>query len=233
MPTLLAPDTKDVSHTGHRQRLRERFLASKKGTLPDYELLEMLLFSSSPRKDVKPLAKQLIKHFGSFSRVITAEPHDLLAIDGINDAALASFRMVQESLERVLKEEVEERPILQSWKSLLDYCRASMGHLKREQFRILYLDKKNMLIADDLQEAGTVDQTPVYPREILRRALALEASAMILVHNHPSGNVEPSQADITITRDIIEAAKHLRVAVHDHVIVSATRYYSFKANGLM
>ncbi|MCD6034986.1 MAG: hypothetical protein K0R63_727 [Rickettsiales bacterium] len=223
----------EASHVGHRQRLRERFLGSKKGTLPDYELLEMLLFSSSARRDVKPLAKNLIAHFGGFSRVITASSEDLLAIEGVNEATLASFRMVQEAVERILKTEAIERPILQSWKSLLDYCRASMGYLKREQFRVIYLDKKNMVIADELQEAGTVDQTPVYPREIIKRALSLEASALILVHNHPSGNVQPSQADIDITKQIVEAASHLRVTVHDHVIVSATHHYSFKSHGLI
>lgn len=225
--------TKTPHYHGHRERLRKRLLDSKKGTLPDYEILEVLLFAASPRGDVKPLAKSLISHFGSLGRVLTAEPHELEGIKGVNESAMATLRAVREGAERLLKEEVVEQPILQSWKALLDYCRASMGHNKTEQFRILFLNRKNMVIADDLQEAGTVDQTPVYPREIVKRALHLEASAVILVHNHPSGDTTPSRADIELTKEIMNALKVVGISVHDHVIISKQSHYSFKSNGVI
>jgi DNA repair protein RadC len=220
-------------HTGHRQRLRERFITSKKGGLPDYEIMEILLFATHPRGDVKPLAKELIAKFGSFAKVINASPEELLTIKGINESAIAQLRVVQEAAERLLKDDIIDKPILQSWKALLDYCRASMGHLKNEQFRILFLNRKNMLMADDLQEAGTVDQTPVYPREVVKRALYLEASAVILVHNHPSGDTTPSKADISMTKQIQQALAPIGVILHDHVIVSSKGHYSFKSNGLV
>lgn len=219
--------------TGHRSRLRERFLKSKKGVVPDYEILEILLFASHPRGDVKPLAKDLISHFGNLSKVINATEDELLACKGVNISAVAQFRVVQEASERLLKHEVIAKPILQSWKALIDYCRASMGHLNKEQFRILYLNRKNTLIADDLQEAGTVDQTPVYPREIVKRALQLEASAIIMVHNHPSGDVKPSRTDISVTKQIMAALKAVEILLHDHLIVSSKDSYSFKSNGVI
>lgn len=218
---------------GHRSRLRQRLLDSKKGTLPDYEILEILLFAASPRADVKPLAKSLIDEFGSLGRVITAERAALEKIKGVNESAIASLRTVQEAAERLLKEEVKEKPILQSWKALLDYCRASMAYNKTEQFRILFLNRKNMLIADDLQEVGTVDQTPAYPREIVKRALQLDASAVILIHNHPSGDATPSRADVLLTQQIAEALKVVNIALHDHVIVSTGEHYSFKSYGVL
>lgn len=220
-------------HTGHRQRLRQRFMASTKGSLPDYEILEIILFASHPRGDVKPLAKELIKKFGSLAKVFNAAPEDLLTVKGVSEAAIAQFRAIQEASERLLREEVAEQPVLQSWKALLDYCRASMGHLKKEQFRILFLDRKNMLIADDLQEAGTVDQTPVYPREVVKRALQLEASSIILVHNHPSGDTKPSKADIAVTRQIEQALETVGIVLHDHLIVSAASHFSFKTNRII
>lgn len=220
-------------HTGHRKRLRERFLVSKKGGLPDYEILEILLFSSHPRGDVKPLAKELIAKFGSLAKAINADTSELNKIKGINEQALAQFRAVQEASERLIKEEVIAKPILQSWKALLDYCRASMGHLTKEQFRILFLNKKNMVIADDLQEAGTVDQTPVYPREVVKRAVQLDASAVILVHNHPSGDTTPSKADVVITKQIETALKAVGISLHDHLIISSADHYSFKTNRII
>ncbi len=218
---------------GHRERLRTRLLDSKKGTLPDYEILEILLFVAKPRGDVKPLAKELIAHFKTLGRVLTATPAQLREIKGVNEAVIASLRTVQEAAERLLKEEVKEQPILQSWKALLDYCRASMGYNKTEQFRILFLDRKNMLIADDLQEVGTVDQTPAYPREIVKRALQLDASAVILVHNHPSGDTTPSRADIVLTKQIADALKIVSVILHDHIIISTSEHYSFKSYGVI
>ncbi|MCE3231947.1 MAG: hypothetical protein K0R98_204 [Rickettsiaceae bacterium] len=227
------PENTAVHYTGHRQRLRERFLAGKKGSLPDYEVLEILLFSSHPRGDVKPLAKDLIARFGSLPKVLNAHPSELLTIKGMNESAVAQLRAVQEAAERLLKEDVIEKPVLQSWKALLDYCRASMGHLNGEQFRILFLNRKNMLISDELQETGTVDQTPVYPREVVKRALQLEASSIIMVHNHPSGDTAPSKADIVLTKQIQQAAATIGVILHDHLIVSSKGHYSFKTNGII
>lgn len=220
-------------HTGHRKRLRERFLKSAKGVLPDYELLEILLFASHPRGDVKPIAKELIKRFGNIAKVLNASPADLIQVKGMNESSIAQLRVVQESAERLIKEEISNQPILQSWKALLDYCRASMGHLKNEQFRILFLNKKNMLIADDLQEAGTVDQTPVYPREVVKRALQLEASAIILVHNHPSGDTTPSKSDVTMTKQVETAINAVGITLHDHLIISSKDHYSFKTNQII
>lgn len=218
---------------GHRARLRERFLGAKPGSLPDYEILEMLLFSAMPRADVKPLAKALLAEFGSFARVISAAPEELKKIPGTGDAVVAALKVTQDAALRLLLDEVKEKPVLQSWKALLNYCRASMGYNKTEQFRIFFLDRKNQLLADELQQQGTVDHTPVYPREVVKRALELGASAIILVHNHPSGDPTPSRADIDMTKKIIEAAAPLSVAVHDHLIIGATEHYSFKSHGLI
>lgn len=220
-------------HLGHRKRLRTRFLTTPKGTLPDYEILEILLFTSHPRGDVKPLAKTLIERFGSLARVLNASETELLDMRGMNASGVAQIRVVQEAAERLLKEDLTTSPVLQSWKSLLDYCRASMGHLKVEQFRILFLDKKNRLIADELQATGTVDQTPVYPREVVKRALQLEASYLIMIHNHPSGDITPSKADIQVTKQIVAALETVNISLHDHVIVSARDHYSFKTNRII
>ena len=220
-------------HTGHRQGLRERFIKSKKGTLPDYEILEILLFAASPRFDMKPLAKTLIANFGSLARVVSTPAEELLKVKGVNESAIAQLKAVQEAAERLLKQDMVEKPLLQSWKALLDYCRASMGNLKQEQFRMLFLNNKNMLISDELQEVGTVDQTPVYPREIVKRALDLGASAIIMVHNHPSGDTTPSKADIMITKQINKAVDSVGISLHDHLIVSHTGHYSFKSHGII
>ncbi len=232
---MQATETKpqEPHYTGHRQRLRERFLQTPKGSFPDYELLELMLFAASPRSDVKPMAKQLLLRFGNLSGVITANHDELREIKGMNDAAIAQLKAVQDMAERLIKQDIQDKPILQSWKALLDYCRASMGHLKKEQFRMLFLDKKHVVIADELQEYGTVDQTPVYPREVVKRALQLEASAIILVHNHPSGDTRPSSADIQITKQIMQAAESVGITLHDHVIISSKGHYSFKAHGVM
>lgn len=220
-------------YMGHRKRLRARLIASPKGTLPDYEILEILLFAASPRGDVKPLAKDLLKKFGNIANVINADENALMHFKGMSDAAIAQFRVVQETIERMFKCEVEEKTVLQSWKALLDYCRASMGHLKKEQFRLLFLDKKNVLLSDELQDAGTIDQTPIYPREIVKRALQLEASAVIMVHNHPSGDTIPSKADIEVTKKVIEALGSVNIKLHDHLIVSRSSHYSFRAHAII
>lgn len=220
-------------HMGHRKRLRARLLKGKGESLPEYEVLEMLLFAAYSRRDTKPLAKTLLAEFGSLARVISATPEELQRVDGVGEAAIAAIKIVQEAALRLLQHEVKEVPVLQSWKSLLDYCRASMGYNKTEQFRIFFLDKKNKLIADELQQEGTVDHTPVYPREVVKRALDLGASALILVHNHPSGDPTPSKADIQMTQKIMQAAAPLGVVIHDHLIIGAKEHYSFASNGLL
>ncbi len=217
---------------GHRKRLRERFLNEPKA-VADYELLEIILFSASARSDVKPLAKELIAKFGTLAKVLTADGVDLAKVEGINEAAITAIKTVQEASSRLLLSEAKAKPVLNSWVKLLDYCRAEMGHLKNEQFRILFLNSKNMLIADEVQQEGTINHTLAYPREIVKRALELAASSIILCHNHPSGDPTPSRADIDLTHQIIAAGKPLEIKIHDHLIISETEHYSFKSNGLI
>jgi DNA repair protein RadC len=218
---------------GHRKRLRERFLAAGPDALADYELLELLLFLANPRSDVKPLAKRLIERFGSFADTIAAEPIELRQVDGIGDTALVALKSAEASAHRLLRQRVMGKSVIGSWQQLVDYCRASMANAKTEQFRILFLDRKNQLIADELQQRGTVDHTPVYPREVVKRALELGASALIMVHNHPSGDTTPSRADIDMTREVAKAAATLGLSLYDHVIVGKSGATSFKSSGLM
>lgn len=223
---------KEKHYHGHRGRLRERFLGNPK-SLPDYEILELLLFPASPRKDMKPLAKELIGKFGSFAKVIKATDTELLSVKGVSDAALAAIRSVEEAASRLLLSEVQEKAILNNWIKLLEYCRSEMGFLKKEQFRILFLNSKNMLIKDEVQQEGTINHTMAYPREIVKRALELSASSIILLHNHPSGDPSPSQADIDLTDQIIAAAKPLGVKVHDHLIITEGEHFSFRSSQLI
>src|ERR1700759_5511013 len=204
---------------GHRERLRERFYSAGPDALSDYELLEMALFPALPRRDTKPLAKALLKKFGSFAEVIHAPEARLREVDGIGDASIHQIKLMAAAATRIAKGELQQRKALSSWSDVLDYCRTSMAFADREQFRILFLDKRNQLIADEVQQVGTVDHTPVYPREVAKRALELSATAVILVHNHPSGDPSPSQADIQMTRAIIDIATPLGISVHDHIIV--------------
>ncbi len=220
-------------YIGHRKRLRERFLKSGAEALADYELLELLLCIAIPRRDVKPLAKSLIDQFGSFAEVITAEPARLKEVKGLGEGAITALKIAQASALRLAREQVTGKPVLSSWQTLLSYCRSAMAYNKTEQFRILFLDRKNVLIVDEVQQQGTVDHTPVYPREVIKRALELGASAIILTHNHPSGDPAPSRDDIAMTREIVEAGKRLGVTVHDHVIVGKKGHASFKAMGLL
>ena len=201
--------------------------------LPDYELLELVLAQAIPRGDVKPLAKLLLGKFGGFTEVIAAEPARLEEIKGVGPAVVAQFKVVQEAAKRMARGKVLNRPVLGSWDALIDYCSIAMAHNPIEQVRVLYLDKKNVLIADEMQQKGTIDHTPVYPREVVKRALELGATAMILVHNHPSGNPQPSKADIEMTRQIVTAAKNLGIIVHDHVVIGKGQYASFKSLGLL
>jgi len=223
----------DSHHLGHRQRLRERFLNGGEQSVADYELIELILFAAKPRGDIKPLAKELIKEFKSFYGVMTASPADLKKVKGMGDAAVASLKVIQTASLKLLRENAKQRPVMGSWKQVIDYCQAAMGHLKQEQFRLLFLDRHNKLIADEVQQTGTVDHTPVYPREVVKRALELGASALILVHNHPSGDTTPSRADINVTKDIQEATKKLDIAVHDHIIIGIDSHTSFKSRGLL
>jgi DNA repair protein RadC len=226
---LPAPDLR----AGHRQRLKERFTSGGPEALPDYELLELVLFGAIPRRDTKELAKRLLERFGSFAEVINAPPERLREIKGVGDAAVTQLKLVRAAALRLMRDSIMQRPVLGSWASVLEYCRAAMGFEAREQFRILFLDKKNRLVADEVQQQGTVDHTPVYIREVVKRALELSASAIILVHNHPSGDPTPSRADIDMTRQIIDAAKPLGIAVHDHIIVGRQGHASLKGLRLM
>ena len=220
-------------YLGHRQRLRERLLSIGGEQMQDYELLELVLTLAIPRRDVKPLAKALIDHFGSFAGVIAADRSALENVKGMGEGAVAALKVIEAAAIRLAREEISDKPLIGSWNRLLDYCRTSMGRAQTEQFRVLFLDRKNRLIKDEVQQTGTVDHTPVYPREIMKRALELGASALILVHNHPSGDPTPSRADIEITKDVQKAAQALGVQVHDHLIIGRSGHTSFKSQGLL
>ena len=217
----------------HRQRLRSRFTEGGAAAMPDYELLELVLFRALPRQDVKPLARLLLDTFGDFNRVVTAEPARLTAVKGVGAAVVVELKVVEAAAQRMARARVMHRPVLSSWDALLDYCHTAMAHRETEQFRILFLDRKNVLIADEEQAKGTVDHVPVYPREVVKRALELNASALILVHNHPSGDPTPSDADVSMTIQIQDAARVLGLVLHDHLIVGKSRELSFRAQGYL
>ncbi len=213
----------------HRRRLRARFLAAGSEALSDYEMLELILFRAIARRDVKPLAKELLARFGSFAEVISAPRARLHEVNGLGDAAIAELKIVQAAASRLARGEIRQRRALSSWTAVLDYCRTAMAFADKEQFRILFLDKRNRLIADEQHQTGTVNHTPVYPREVVKRALELSATAVILVHNHPSGDPTPSRANVEMTRAIVEVARPLGIAVHDHIIVGKDGHASLKA----
>jgi DNA repair protein RadC len=224
----------EVKHYhGHRERLRTRLREAGPAALADYELLELILFRAIPQKDVKPLAKALLARFGSFPDAIAAEPQRLAEIKGMGPGAITEFKIVEAAAQRFARGAVKKRLPMGSWSEVVDYCRTSMAFENREIFRILFLDKKNGLIADEVQAAGTVDHTPVYPREVVRRALELAATAIVLVHNHPSGDPTPSTQDVKMTLDIIGMAKPLGVTVHDHIIVGRDGHASLKGMRLI
>ena len=225
--------SEDTGPAGHRMRLRERFLKGGADAMPDYELLEMTLFAVIPRRDTKPLAKALLLRFGSFAEVIAAPRARLMEVKGVGEAVVHHLKIIEAAAQRLAKTRVIGRPALSSWTALLDYCTTTMARSAQEEFRILFLDRKNVLIADEIQSKGTVDHTPVYPREIVKRALELSASAIILVHNHPSGDPTPSRADIAMTRDVANAARALGIAVHDHLVIGRNGNASFKSLGLL
>ena len=214
---------------GHRERLRARFREAGEAALSDYELLELVLFRAIPQRDVKPLAKELIAKFGSFAEAIAAPAARLKEVKGLGEAAVIELKIVQAAANRLTRGRLRKQPALSSWSSVLDYCRTSMAFADKEHFRVLFLDKRNQLIADEVQQTGTVDHTPVYPREVVKRALELSATAVILVHNHPSGDPTPSHADIQMTQSIVDVARPLGIAVHDHIVVGKDGHASFKA----
>ncbi len=225
-------EQKKPHYAGHRDRLRERFVEAP-DSLPDYELLELLLFMAIPRKDVKPIAKRLAARFKNINGVLNASLRDLEGVDGINRNTAIALRTVRSVGLRLLQQEIMGRPVLNTWQRLVDYCQAAMANENNEHFRLLFLNKKNEIIADEVQQSGTVDHTPAYPREIVKRALELGATALILVHNHPSGDPNPSEADIQMTKAIIVAAQTFDIVIHDHLIVSRNGTVSFKTLGLM
>ena len=228
-PPKGGPGADDPLHAGHRDRLRARFNLAGEAGVADYELLELILFRAIPRRDVKPLAKTMMARFGSFAETIAARPERLREIPGLGEAAITDLKIVEAAARRLTRGAVRVRPTLGSWAEVLDYCRAAMAFNEQEEFRILFLDKRNMLIGDEVQGRGTVDHTPVYPREVVRRALELGATALVLVHNHPSGDPTPSTADIRITHEIIAIAKPMGIAIHDHLIVGRHGHSSLKA----
>jgi DNA repair protein RadC len=220
-------------HLGHRGRLRARFLQGGPDALPDYELLELVLYAAYARGDTKPLAKRLIARFGGFAQALAAPPEELRKVKGVGDAAVVALKTVQAAAARMTLREIGDRPVLSAWHKVIDYCHAQMAREQTEQFRLLFLDRKNQLIADEVQQKGTIDHAPVYPREVIKRALDLGAAAIILAHNHPSGDPTPSQADIAMTKEIVKAGKILGVAVHDHLVIGRRGHFSFRAEGLM
>ena len=217
----------------HRRRLRTRFMAGGATAMPDYELLELVLFRAIPRQDVKPLARLLLDTFGDFNRVVSAAPTRLCMVKGVGDAVVQELKIVEAAAQRLMRARVINRPVLSSWDALVDYCHTAMAHRETEQFRILYLDRKNVLVADEEQAKGTVDHVPVYPREVVKRALELNASALILVHNHPSGDPTPSEADISMTCQVQDACQALGITLHDHLIIGKSRELSFRSQGYL
>lgn len=215
----------------HRKRLRERFIDGGAGAMPDYELLELVLFRAIPRQDVKPLARRLLDAFGDFNRVLSAPADRIAAVDGAGPAVVQELKIVEAAAHRMARARVMQRPIISSWDAVLDYCHTAMAHRETECFRVLYLDRKNVLIADEEQARGTVDHVPVYPREVVKRALILNASALILVHNHPSGDPTPSDSDVAMTAQIEAAAKAVGLALHDHLIIGKSTELSFRSAG--
>jgi DNA repair protein RadC len=228
-PIAALPGLDEAPHYhGHRERLRERFRGAGADALSDYELMEMVLFRALPRRDVKPLAKALIGKFGSFAEAVHAPEMRLREVAGLGESTIIEIKLIAAAASRVARGQLKPRTVLSSWATVIDYCRTAMAFADKEQFRILFLDKRNQLISDEVQQVGTVDHTPVYPREVVKRALELSATAIIMVHNHPSGDPTPSQADVQMTRSVIDVAKPLGISVHDHIIVGKNGHASLK-----
>jgi len=218
---------------GHRARLRDRFLNGGAQAIHDYELLELMLFSANPRGDVKPLAKELLRRFKSFGGVINASPLELLQVKDLGKSGIAMLKAVQLAAQLLLKEGFQEKPLLDSWHHVVDYCKITMGHLKIEQLRLLFLDHHHQLLADEVHQQGTINHTPVYIREVIKRALELGAAGLVVVHNHPTGDPTPSQDDIDVTKEMHEAALRLGIIVHDHIIIGQNKHTSFRLQGML
>lgn len=238
LPLFGVPDGKPARKppsylADHRKRLRARFVTGGAAAVPDYELLELVLFRAIPRQDVKPLARHLLETFGDFNGVISAQPDRLLDVSGVGQSVVTELKIVEAAAHRLARSQVMHRAIVSSWDALLDYCHTAMAHRDTEQFRVLFLDRKNVLIADEELAKGTVDHVPVYPREVVKRALELNASALIVVHNHPSGDPTPSQSDIDMTHQIQSAAKALGLTVHDHLVIGKSEEFSFRSAGYL
>ncbi len=224
----------DAPHyLGHRARLRQRFEAGGADAMADYEFLELILFRALPRRDVKPIAKALLARFGTFAEVVAARPERLTEVDGVGGAVVHDLKVIEAAAVRLTRGAVRQRKAMSSWKEVLAYCRTAMAFAEREEFRILFLDKRNALIVDEVQGVGTIDHTPVYPREVIRRALEVGATALVLVHNHPSGDPSPSTADIRLTQEIIAIAKPMGLTVQDHLIVGRSGHASLRAMRLI
>ena len=232
-PTVIPAGKTPSYMADHRQRLRSRFMEGGANAVPDYELLELVLFRAIPRRDVKPLARVLLDCFGDFNRVITAPPERLRDINGVGEAIITELKIVEAAAHRMARSRILQRHVLSGWDALLDYCHTTMAHRETEQFRVLFLDRKNTVITDEEQAKGTVDHVPVYPREVAKRALELNASAIILVHNHPSGDPTPSQSDISMTEQINAACQTLGLTLHDHLIIGKSTELSFRAEGYL
>ncbi|WP_395824829.1 DNA repair protein RadC [Elstera sp.] len=236
---MSAPDAEPGSsveaphYVGHRSRLRDRLLTGDADALPDYELLELVLFGANARGDVKPLAKKLLARFGSFAGVLTADPTQLAAVEGVGPVAIATLKTIQAAARRLAREQARTAPVLAGWQAVLDYCRIAMAHEPIEQVRLLFLDRKNHLIGDEVVQRGTIDHTPLYPRDVVKRALEVGATALILVHNHPTGDPTPSKADIDMTRTLARAAEGVGISLHDHLVIGRHGHSSFKALGLL
>lgn len=230
---ILPKPAKKPHFHSHRARLRNRFMSAGSAALADYEMLELILFRAIPRRDVKPLAKKLLAQFGDFNRVISARPARLAQVQGIGTAAIQELKIVEAAAHRLSQAKILGQSAVTSWDSLMTYCKTTMAHRETEQFRILFLNRKNIVIADEEQAKGTVDHVPVYPREVVKRALELNASALILVHNHPSGDPTPSDADISMTRKIAHAADALGITLFDHIIIGKEQDVSFQSLGLL
>lgn len=233
MATKSSPSQGKPTYHGHRDRLRSRFRQAQGIGLADYELLELLLFLALPRGDVKPLAKALLQKFGSIAALLKAEENLILEIPGAGLNVLHAIQLVQALMEKTLQQTMMHKPVLGSWQSVLDYCQATMAYDQREVVRLLFLDRKNQVMGDEVQQTGTVDHVPLYPREVIKRALELGASALVIVHNHPSGDPTPSRGDIEMTLKIQKAAKPLGIELHDHIIIGKGKHSSLKSMGLM
>ncbi len=222
-----APDRPD--YLGHRERLREKFLEQGPDALADYEIIELLLTLARPRIDCKPIAKALLRQFGSLPAVMAAHPDALRKVDDVGESTIVALKLVQATAQRMLKREVLDKPVLDSWNKVLDYCHSAMAHQREEQLRLLFLDGRNALVADEIQSKGTVNHTPLYVREVVRRALELGASALIMAHNHPTGDPSPSRDDIALTREVRNALKVVGVSLHDHIVIGRKGHCSLRS----